>query len=141
MTLNINKLIDIFKEYPYIASAYLFGSAAKGKAGPMSDVDIALLYKENAPEGRELIHAEDYLSYRIAKTLGVKEVDLVNLREQGLVFQHNVIRSGKLIYDADPSFRIRFLTRLISNFCDFEPTLRFMNNYYFEGYKRRLAGL
>lgn len=141
MTLNINKLIDIFKEYPYIASAYLFGSAAKGKAGPMSDVDIALLYKENAPEGRELIHAEDYLSYRIAKTLGVKEVDLVNLREQGLVFQHNVIRSGKLTYDADPSFRIRFLTRLISNFCDFEPTLRFMNNYYFEGYKRRLAGL
>lgn len=141
MTLNINKLIDIFKEYPYIASAYLFGSAAKGKAGPMSDVDIALLYKENAPEGRELIHAEDYLSYRIAKTLGVKEVDLVNLREQGLVFQHNVIRSGKLIYDADPSFRIRFLTRLISNFCDFEPTLRFMNNYYFEGYKRRLTGL
>lgn len=141
MTLNINKLIDIFKEYPYIASAYLFGSAAKGKAGPMSDVDIALLYKENAPEGRELIHAEDYLSYRIAKTLGVKEVDLVNLKEQGLVFQHNVIRSGKLIYDADPSFRIRFLTRLISNFCDFEPTLRFMNNYYFEGYKRRLAGL
>lgn len=141
MTLNINKLIDIFKEYPYIASAYLFGSAAKGKAGPMSDVDIALLYKENAPEGRELIHAEDYLSYRIAKTLSVKEVDLVNLKEQGLVFQHNVIRSGKLIYDADPSFRIRFLTRLISNFCDFEPTLRFMNNYYFEGYKRRLAGL
>lgn len=139
--LEIEKLKDILKDYPYIASAYLFGSRASGKSGSMSDVDIAILLKSNAPTGRELLHEEDYLSYRIAKALGVKEVDLIDLNNQGLTFVHNVLRTGKLIYDADPHFRIRFITRIISEYCDFEPTLRFMNNYYFEGYMRRLARL
>ncbi|MDO9288280.1 MAG: nucleotidyltransferase domain-containing protein [Thermodesulfovibrionales bacterium] len=61
MNLDMEKLKDIFKDYPYIASAYLFGSYAKGRTGPMSDVDIAVLLKDNAPKGRELIHTEDYL--------------------------------------------------------------------------------
>ncbi len=140
MALNINKLKDIFKGYPYIASAYLFGSQATGRTGPMSDVDIAVLLKEPHPKGRDLIHAMDYLAFRIEEVLK-KEVDIVELNSQGLIFQHNALRSGKLIYDADPSFRIKYIARIISNYCDFEPTLRFMNNYYFEGYKRRLAGL
>lgn len=136
---EITKLRGIFKDYPYIASAYLFGSTAYGKAGPLSDVDIAILLKGSAPKGRELMHEEDYLSYRIAKALGAKEVEVVNLNRQGLVFQHNVLSTGKLIYDADSFYRVMFVTQVISHFCDFEPTLRFMNKYYFEGYRRRLT--
>jgi hypothetical protein len=30
---------------------------------------------------------------------------------------------------------------IASDYCDFEPTLRFMNKYYFEGYMMRLAKL
>lgn len=139
--LNMEKLKNIFKDYSYIASAYLFGSQTSGKKGPMSDVDIAILLKENAPKGRELIHEEDYLSYRIEDALQVKEVDLIELNKQGLIFVHNVLRTGRLIYDADPDFRIKFVAKVISDYCDFEPTLRFMNNYYFKGYRRRLARL
>ncbi|MBI5745806.1 MAG: nucleotidyltransferase domain-containing protein [Nitrospirae bacterium] len=138
---NLEKLKEIFKDYPYIASAYLFGSHASGKVSPMSDLDIAILLKDNAPKGRELIHKMDYLAYRIEETLQAKEVDLIELNNQGLIFVHNVLRTGKLIYDAAPDFRIRFVTKVISDYCDFEPTLRFMNNFYFEGYKRRLARL
>ncbi len=134
-------LEEIFKEYPYIASAYLFGSAASGKAGPMSDVDIAILLNKNSPTGRQLIHAEDYLSYRLAKALRVKEVDLIELNRQGLLFQHNVLRTGILIYDADPSVRIRFVTRVISYFCDFAPTLRFMEKYQLKGLIQRCSSL
>lgn len=133
--------LEIFKDYPYIAAAYLFGSYASGRITPMSDVDIAILLKDNAPKGRELIHKEDYLSYRLADALQVKEVDLIELNKQRLIFVHNVLKTGKLIYDADPDFRIRFVAKAISDYCDFEPTLRFMNNYHFEGYKRRLATL
>lgn len=135
------RLKDIFKDYPYIVSTYLFGSQASSKIGPMSDVDIAILLKDNAPKGRDLIHEEDYLSYRIADALQVKEVDLIELNREGLIFVHNILRTAKLIYDADSDFRIRFVAKVISDYCDFEPTLRFMNNYYFEGYKRRLAAL
>ena len=137
----VEKITYLFIDYPYIASAYLFGSYATGKAGPMSDVDLAILLKDNAPKGRSLMHDEDYLSYRIADALQAKEVDLIELNRQGLIFVHNVLKTGKLIYDADPGFRIRFVTKIISDYCDFEPTLRFMDEYYFEGYKRRLARL
>ena len=54
-----------------------------------------ILLKDNAQKGRELIHED----YTIAKVLEVKEVDLINLNSQRLVFQHNVLRTGKLIYD------------------------------------------
>jgi predicted nucleotidyltransferase len=137
----LKRLKDIFKDYPYIASAYLFGSQVSGKRGPMSDVDIAILLKDNAPKGRDLIHKMDYLAYRIEGALKAKEVDLIEINRQGLIFVHNVLKTGRLIYDADPDFRIRFVTRVISDYCDFEPTLRFMDNYYFEGYRRRLAAL
>ncbi len=93
---DISKLWSILKDYPYIAAAYLFGSTASDKAGPLSDVDIAILLKGNAPKGRELIHEEDYIGYRIAKALIAKEVDVVDLNKHGLIFQHNVLSTGKL---------------------------------------------
>lgn len=139
--IDTKKLENIFKDYPYIASAYLFGSQALGKIGPMSDVDIAILLKEDAPKGRELIHEEDYLAYKITVALGVKEVDLIDLNSQRLIFRHNVLRTGKLIYDADPRFRISFEMRVITEFCDFEPTLKFIEKYHFKGRLRRCASL
>ncbi len=140
LNLDMEKLKSIFKDYPYIASAYLFGSQASDKTGPMSDVDIAVLLKEPYPKGRELMHKMDCLAFKIEMVLK-KEVDIVEMNRQGLIFVHNVLRTGKLIYDADPAFRISFVAIAISNFCDFEPTIRFMNKYYFEGYRRRLARL
>ena len=137
---EIEKLKDIFKDYSYISSAYLFGSYVLGKITPMSDVDIAVLLKEPYPKGRYLIHQMDYLAVKIEEVIK-KEVDIVEMNRQGLIFQYNVLRTGKLIYDADPSFRVNYVSRLISAYCDFEPTLRFMNNYYFDGYRRRLARL
>lgn len=139
--LDLESLKPIFKDYPYIAGAYLFGSYATGKEGTMSDVDIAVLLKEPHPKGRDLIHEMNYLAYRIEDALGVGEVDLIELNNQGLIFVHNVLKTGRLIYDADTDFRIKFVAKVISDYCDFEPTLRFMNNYYFDGYRRRLARL
>lgn len=139
MIVSLGKLNDIFKHYSYIASAYLFGSHASGKITPDSDVDIAILLKSNAPKGKELIHEEDYLAYRVAKALGVKEVDLIELNSKGLIFQHNILRTGHLIYDGDPPFRIKFETLVIIYFCDFEPTLRYIENIQLQSRIERYA--
>lgn len=136
--LDFDKLQDIFKDYPYIASAYLFGSQVSGKTGPMSDVDIAILLKEDAPKGRKLIHEADYLSFRIEEVLK-KEVDVVEINNQGLIFQYNILRTGKLIYDANPAFRANYVSRLISAYCDFEPTVNFIKRFQLQGIKNRLA--
>ncbi|MDP2753689.1 MAG: nucleotidyltransferase domain-containing protein [Nitrospirota bacterium] len=136
--IDIEKLKDLFRDYPYIASAHLFGSQASGKIGPMSDVDIAVLLKEPYPRGRYLIHKMDYLAFRIEEVLK-KEVDIVEMNRQGLIFQYNILRTGKLIYDADPSFRANYVSRLISAYCDFEPTISFIKRFHLHGIKYRLA--
>lgn len=136
--INSKRLKEIFSRYPYIAAAYLFGSYAQDREGPMSDIDIAILLKESHPEGKKLIHEINYLAYLLSKSFG-REFDLIVLNYQGLIFQHNVLKTGRLIYNADPDIRIRFETGVITHYCDFEPTLRFMDKYYPAGYRRRLA--
>lgn len=131
--IHFEKLKDVFNDYPYIASAYFFGSHVSGKTTLESDVDIAILVKNNAPKGKEFLHEEDYLAYKVARMLGVKEVDLVDLNSKGIVFQHNVLRTGILVYDGDPAFRIKFETEVIIRFCGFEPTLRYIENLQLKG--------
>jgi hypothetical protein len=138
---SIENFEAIFKKYPYIASAYLFGSHISGKVTPDSDVDISILLKNNAPKGRELLHEEDYLAYRVAKMLGSKEVDLIDLNRKGIAFRHNVLRTGFLIYDGDPAFRIKFETEVIIRFCDFEPTLRYIEKLQLQGRIERFPRL
>ncbi len=53
------RLHEIFRSYPYIASAYVFGSQLRGRVTPMSDLDIAVLLREPHPAGRVLIHEMD----------------------------------------------------------------------------------
>ncbi|PJA83558.1 MAG: nucleotidyltransferase domain-containing protein [Nitrospirae bacterium CG_4_9_14_3_um_filter_44_28] len=138
MNLDLEKLNAVFRNYSFIASAYLFGSQATGKTGPMSDVDIAVLLKEPRPKGRELMRQMNYLSFRIEEIFK-KEVDVIEMNSQGLIFQHNVLRSGNLIYDADPLFRANYVSRLISSYCDFEPTIRFIKKFHLQGIKNRVA--
>jgi len=137
--IDFGRLKALFRGYPYIAAAYLFGSSVSGKRGPLSDVDIAVLLKSPHPEGKELIHGEDYIAYMIGKALRVKEVDLIDLNTQGLIFQHNVLKSSRLIYDGDPGIRIGFEWHVISRYCDFQITLRFMDRFYQQGIKERLS--
>ncbi|NCO83205.1 MAG: nucleotidyltransferase domain-containing protein [Nitrospirae bacterium CG_4_10_14_3_um_filter_44_29] len=138
MNLDLEKLNAVFRNYSFIVSAYLFGSQATGKTGPMSDVDIAVLLKEPRPKGRELMRQMNYLSFRIEEIFK-KEVDVIEMNSQGLIFQHNVLRSGNLIYDADPLFRANYVSRLISSYCDFEPTIRFIKKFHLQGIKNRVA--
>ncbi|MBI2264196.1 MAG: hypothetical protein HYU64_03350 [Armatimonadetes bacterium] len=42
-----------------------------------------------------------------------------------------------LIYEADPAVRIPFVAKVISYFCDFEPTLGLMERYRIEGLLER----
>lgn len=135
---NIKHILNpVFQDYKYIAAAYLFGSLAQGKAGVLSDIDIAILLKDNAPSGVKLLDEENFLEYKISSSLGFKRIDLIILNHQGLVFQHNVLRTGKLIYEKDSEFRKRFEMRVIINFCDFKPTLDFIEKYHIKGRLRR----
>ncbi len=84
-----------------IAAVYLFGSAARQKMKSTSDLDIAIMSVCDV-NGLDRIDLETELS-----NLVVRDVDLVIFHQVGLLLQHQILKYGSLIYERDPSIRVR----------------------------------
>jgi len=103
------------------AAVYLFGSVARGSAGPHSDVDLAVLYRsEPAPTLAGLrLDLEAVLESRLGCPVQVIALDTA---PPDLV--HRVLRDGRLLLDFDRSARIRFEVRSRNEYFDLEPVRR-----------------
>jgi predicted nucleotidyltransferase len=63
--MNPGEIAPLLRGYPYIAAAYQFGSTVRGRAGPLSDLDIAILVDEKrAPAAVE----NERATHRVAPT-------------------------------------------------------------------------
>jgi predicted nucleotidyltransferase len=104
-----------------IAAAYLFGSMARGTAGPGSDVDVGVLYLQDPP--LTLAGMGFRLEGEIEGLLGVPaQVVVLNRAPVDLVVR--VLRDGKLLVDRDRPKRIRFEVKTRFEFLDLEPYLK-----------------
>lgn len=136
--IHVGEIAPLFRAHPFIAAAYQFGSTVRGLGGPLSDLDIAILVDdERAPSGVDLLRVELLLAYELQKQLDVPEVDLLTLNRQRLTLQDTVLRTGRLIYDADPKYRIRFTQKVIQAYLDFQPTLKLIGQFHTRGRLRR----
>jgi predicted nucleotidyltransferase len=136
--IDINEISVIFKTYPFIVGAYQFGSTIRGGEGPLSDLDIAILVRdEQTPSALDLLRFELLLAYELQKKLRVQEVDLLTLNRQRLTLQFAILRTGRLIYEADPEYRIRFVQKVIQDYLDFQPTLKLIGQFHTQGWLRR----
>lgn len=136
--IDIETIGPLFKTYSFIVAAYQYGSTVRGQEGPLSDLDIAILVNEGqAPSGVELLRMELLLAYELQKQLNIPKVDLITLNHQPLTMQHAVLRTGKLIYDANPKYRIRFTQMVIQAYLDFQPTLKLIDQFHTKGRLRR----
>jgi predicted nucleotidyltransferase len=104
-----------------IAAAYLFGSVARGTAGPGSDVDVGVLYQEDPPLTLEGMGFR--LEGDLESLLG-KPVQVVVLNEAMSELIVRIFREGKLLLDRDRSKRAQFEVASRNEFWDFEPNLR-----------------
>ncbi len=128
----------VLNPYPFIVAAYQFGSTVRGQAGPLSDLDIAIVVDEqSAPPATDLLRLELLLSHELQRRLNAHEVDLITLNHQRISLQHAVLRTGRLIYDANATYRIRFVQKIIQAYLDFQPTLQFMARFHTLGRLRR----
>jgi predicted nucleotidyltransferase len=138
MKINKEEIAPLFKAYPFIAAAYQFGSTARGQEGPLSDMDIAILVDDKrVPSAFDLLRIELLLAYELQKQLIIPEVDLITLNHQRLPLQYAVLRTGRLIYEADPKYRIRFTQKVIQDYLDFRPTLDLIGQFHTRGRLRR----
>ncbi len=136
--INKEEVAPLFKAYPFIVAVYQFGSTVYGREGPLSDLDIAILVDDKrAPSGLDLLRIESLLAYELEKSLGVSQIDLITLNTQRLLLQYSILRTGRLIYEADPKYRIVFTQKVIQAYLDFQPTLELIDQFHTRGRLRR----
>lgn len=104
-----------------MAAAYLFGSVARGSAGPESDVDIGIVYSDSRARAQHPRVAAE-LSVEIGKALACDLIDLVDLEAQGSIFCHQVLCEGRRLYESERDRRIDFESGVIIRALDFRPT-------------------
>lgn len=101
--------------------AWVFGSAARGEAGPLSDLDVALLLREDLdPDTRA--GTRMFVAGQLQR-IGGRLVDVTVLNDAPPALQHRVLRDGRLVYCRDEARRVRFEVRAIREFLDFQPVL------------------
>ncbi len=115
----VRELAVVLAAIPDVAFAYLFGSRARGKARPDSDVDLALMLAEPAAG---FDHAERilYLAPLLLPWTG-NRLDLVFLDMAGNLLGHRVLRDGILIHEKDLKARVRHYVRAVSAYLDTAP--------------------
>lgn len=120
-------LTAVFRQHGVIL-AYLYGSQARGDAGPLSDVDIAVLF------GRDLTKEERFrhrlqLGLALAGVLKREDVSIVDLDKATPLLKNKVRLDGKVLYSLDERLRVEFETSVFHEYIDTKP-LRQSHRYY-----------
>jgi uncharacterized protein len=116
---NIEELLAEAYEYlradKDILFAYLFGSLARKKAGPLSDVDIAVY----CGEGSSFPEKKLEILGNLANVLKTDEIDLVMLNRAPLALRMKILENKKVIVDKAPLIRHRYESLTMRQYFDF----------------------
>lgn len=118
MALNLERLKELLATFPKVKFALLFGSYARGKAFPFSDLDIAILFDEE-PELLEL----GKMTATLEKETGL-EVDILplnSLYERDPALAYEVITTGKLLFCRDEEAFVLYKKYTFLYYFDHQP--------------------
>jgi predicted nucleotidyltransferase len=103
-----------------VAAAYLFGSQARGRSGPLSDVDLGV-WTSPGIDARGRFELRLRLTRAVEQVLDGQPVDLVVLDDASPLLRHRAWRDGELLLDRDPRTRIRDEARTLVEYLDTKP--------------------
>jgi len=102
--------------------AYLFGSQARGTAGPSSDVDVAV-YVDPSVDLDAGFGVDAAIASDLMALLGRNDVDVVLLNRADPVLYHRVLRDGIRLLARDPKGTAGREGYAFSRYFDFLPQL------------------
>lgn len=102
-----------------VAAAYVFGSHARGGAGPLSDVDVGV-WAAPGLDSQQRFELRLDLAADAARAVG-DEVDLVMLDDAPPLLRHRAWADGELVVDRDPRTRVRDEARALVEYLDTKP--------------------
>ncbi|WP_294706016.1 nucleotidyltransferase domain-containing protein [uncultured Fusobacterium sp.] len=91
---------------------YIFGSYASGKLRKESDIDIAF-FSLNKLSSFDIFLCAQEISLQLKR-----EVDLIDLKNSSTVFQNQVVRTGKVIYEKNRDLRYQFEVLTIKKYIE-----------------------
>jgi predicted nucleotidyltransferase len=117
---------------PAVQLAVLFGSAARGRQGPRSDVDLALRLEPNNTETRR--DAVD-----AARRVVRREIDAVDLDSAPPLLRFQIARHGIVLVEREPKAWARFKMRAMIDWWDWAPTARKIHATYLRRLRAQVA--
>ncbi|HEX5349560.1 MAG TPA: nucleotidyltransferase domain-containing protein [Pseudonocardiaceae bacterium] len=105
---------------PGVLVAYLYGSHARDRAGPLSDVDVALLL-DSDDEQRRL-----ELTAAIAHAVAPMRADVVILNDAPVALSYRVLRDGTVLVSRDDKARVDHWVRTVDRYLDMAPARRLL---------------
>lgn len=115
--LNKASLRQLFTSQRVIL-AYLFGSTARGTAGHLSDIDIAIMFKDGL-SAREQDKRAHKIAREIEKQTNGVEVDIVNLQEvKSSLMKYQIVFSGQRLYAPSVKLARQFSVEVMKEYED-----------------------
>ncbi len=96
----ISIITDRLSGVPGLAAVYLFGSAARGTSRSRSDIDVAVLFEENA-ERIDIVSLMAGLSGAAGR-----DVDVIILNRAEPRLYHEIVRTGEILFEKNRRYRI-----------------------------------
>lgn len=89
---------------PDIAAVYLFGSRAAGEPGPRSDVDLAVVLRDDLDADARWRKRLDLIA-DASRRLATDALDLIVLEDAPTVLAHRVLARGRVLCEPRPRRR------------------------------------
>ncbi|MBI2336832.1 MAG: nucleotidyltransferase domain-containing protein [Deltaproteobacteria bacterium] len=112
---------------------FIHGSLAKDQLKPLSDVDVAILFKENASSYENLHQAYDTL----CKFFKREDIDIGVLNHASPLFAMQVLKNGIPLYCRKETYLKRFRLQAIQRYLATKHLRRMFNDYVEQSVLRR----
>lgn len=119
-SVDLNAVLAYFEQQDDVLFALLFGSQARGTAGPLSDVDVAVMLPDamgDVPRFRRRLE----LIVDLAGVLRTDEIDVAVINDVPLALRYRIYRDGVLLGCRDRGAFVRSKSRTVVEYLDFLP--------------------
>lgn len=130
--LDIHPFAEYLRRQSDVIVAYLFGSVARDQAGPLSDIDIAVLLAPN--QERERLIERQLTLLTALDELAEQTVQVTLLNDAPPLLVYEVVREGILLHQRSQAERVAFQVRGMKEYFDVQPMLARQN----EALRRRI---
>lgn len=117
--------------------AYLYGSMARGRPLPTSDIDIALVLSD-PPAPYERFKLELIIQAELEDTCQLgEEMDVRSINDAPLMVQGRILQEGLLLYERDRELRIAFEVLTRKKYFDFLPAAEKMQKGFLRAIREK----